>query len=311
MIVACFRHGAEMAHAIRDPKLAGSFEAALFLPTGRLHVAGANRPAAAVQALVVHAPSMTGKIVLFSLDHFARWAAWGFQSGDRREHWFLFSVAGSSSPCSARPNPPRYASQCRRRQIRWVALPADNDLLVNHSASARSVGGLVPADNTRRSSIRAIPRGFAAFSSSPSPARAGALASRPASAPPGSGGRALRLRVPRAGFPSCSCGLGFGTGAQTLGQGVQRRVDRRDSPLLRQSGGFLIGGRGRDGKGQLVLQCQTELLVAGQSPVFAHRTAPMSVGSDPGRGGHFQFNHPGDGAQLHRAVAPMHQPAGR
>ena len=93
MVGAGFRQSTEVAHALGCPKLAGPFEPALPLPTGRFYRAAANRPAAPVQAPVVHPPRVRGKIVLLALDHFTRWSSRQFQSGQFGQHLFFFAVA--------------------------------------------------------------------------------------------------------------------------------------------------------------------------------------------------------------------------
>ena len=99
---------------------------------------------------------------------------------------------------------------------------------------------------------------------------------------------------------------GFSSGSEPLGQGVQRRVIHRNTPFARHGGGLFIRVGGGDGEGQFVFQGQAQLLMAGQSPMFAYRTTPVPVARILAVE-HFEFNDAHTGAQVHRAGAPMHQ----
>ncbi len=74
-----FDEGAQMAQAVRRPKLATAFEPPLPLPTRRFHRPGTNRPATLGSRTIIQASGMSGKIVLFPPDDFASLAPTGFQ----------------------------------------------------------------------------------------------------------------------------------------------------------------------------------------------------------------------------------------
>src|SRR6185437_10651530 len=86
---------------------------------------------------------------------------------------------------------------------------------------------------------------------------------------------------------------------------MQQVIRHGHSPLLCQGGRLLIRSRGRDGKSQLVLQGQAQLLMVGQPPVFPDRTTPMPVGAILPMD-HHELNYPNLSLHLHRPVAPMH-----
>ena len=116
----------------------------------------------------------------------------------------------------------------------------------------------------------------------------------------------MRLAFRRRGF-QLGLGLGFGAGTQSLRQGMECGVAHGASPLLRHSGGFLVGSGGGNREGELVFQRQAQLLVLGQAPVLTERTAPVFILRVLALE-HLKFNYADAGAQLHQTAAPMHQP---
>src|ERR1043165_3894220 len=105
-------------------------------------------------------------------------------------------------------------------------------------------------------------------------------------------------------FFQTSLRLFFDLLAQTLDQLVNHRVIDRAAPLLSDLRSTFIGAGHRGGKSQLLFQRRPHLLVCFEAPLLSDRNAPRSISTIlplP----NLQFNHPDDGAQVHRLFAPM------
>ena len=91
--MARFVQGAQGAQTTWSPELTGSFEAALALATGRFDRPTPNRPALIRNGLVIHSPSLSGKIVLFLSYHLANRASRRFQPSDLLQYRLFLPVA--------------------------------------------------------------------------------------------------------------------------------------------------------------------------------------------------------------------------
>src|ERR1700691_4965389 len=98
VIAAGFIEGDQVTESLLSPELAGTFEPALLLTTSRFSRAGANRPALAGNALVIHPGGVVGKIVLLPGQHFTRCSAFLFQPSQLGQHFLFLSVPELMQP---------------------------------------------------------------------------------------------------------------------------------------------------------------------------------------------------------------------
>ena len=140
-------------------------------------------------------------------------------------------------------------------KLQRLPLPPNHDLLIQHAASASGASGLfLPVIHA---GLPFVPFHTDFLRFLLPPARP-ALAHLPAVQHQYGQFRGRTLGLLFLGSPfQLHLGAGFSTRAQTLGQGVQRRVGHRNTPLLGQGGGFLVRRRGGDGESQFVFQRQT------------------------------------------------------